>query len=368
MALDERKPLLVLLFGVAIGVLIGIGKSYERKVRDRVRAIWQRYRARTLPPAPARSTLRQIRVSAPYQWILYLLKWRVLPTFFGILTLLVIFYAIAFVVTQFKYGVVEPRNSFCLDRADTAGGAEAANVAFRTKDHCTDLKTNVKAEQLYRLDLTVKKDWHDDGHAANPAKGVLGKDELELMWAFRPFRRVTSASYLKPMIEVRTHDIEKPWRKFLKPILGPDIDVRKTRFRDHKNGLYSMDFWPQADRTPLLIRQRCRLAFHWRYVRQQWWRGGGERHAARQGVQALVASPVARPLDEPARRRAGMLAVAQHQHAVDQHMDHPDRILLGFSEGRAVGDLGGIEYGDVGEVAGLQRAAVGLMPRLVAGK
>ena len=53
-----------------------------------------------------------------------------------------------------------------------------------------------------------------------------------------------------------------------------------------------------------------------------------------------------------------MLAVAQHLDAVDEDVAHADRILVRLGEGRAVGDRRRIEDGEIGEIAGAQRAAV----------
>jgi hypothetical protein len=52
-----------------------------------------------------------------------------------------------------------------------------------------------------------------------------------------------------------------------------------------------------------------------------------------------------------------VLAVAQHVRAVDEHVAHAHRKLVGALEGRAIGDRRGIEDDDVGEQAFLQAPA-----------
>jgi uncharacterized protein (DUF2235 family) len=244
-ALYAAKPLLVLLLGLLIAGLMSVGKFYERKYRDRVRVIWLQYRALGLPVPAAKSTLRHVRESAPYQWGLYLLKWRILPTIFGIATLVVIFYALGFVVTQTRYALVEPHSSFCKDREDNDIVPDGAKIRFSTKETCTDLKVKVAEHQLYRLDIGTTEAWTDDGHPANPATGVPEQKLSFLMRAYVPYRRVTSANYLQPVTEVRTYEFKHRLRALMAPLLGPDIDIRETEFVDQGSGRYSMAFCPR---------------------------------------------------------------------------------------------------------------------------
>ena len=244
-ALYAAKPLLVFLLVVFISVLMGIGKRYERSFRDQVRRTWQDYRARKLTAAPPKSLLRLVRESALYQWLLYVAKWRLLPTFFGLATLLVIAYALAFIVTQTSYAIREAHSGFCTNRTDAEGGVMAANVPMLPSSSCTDLKVNVEAGQLYRLDLSVTEGWKDLDYPADPAKGVINDDLSFVMDASRPFRRVTSANWLAPLTEVRTHAIKNRLRRWAVPLLGADIDVRETRFRKAGAGRYIMAFCPK---------------------------------------------------------------------------------------------------------------------------
>src|SRR6185436_15045443 len=61
---------------------------------------------------------------------------------------------------------------------------------------------------------------------------------------------------------------------------------------------------------------------------------------------------------DTARERAGVLAVAQREDAVDHHVAHAGGELTRRLEGGVVGDRGGVEDDDVGEVAGGEAAAV----------
>src|SRR5690348_2165567 len=63
-------------------------------------------------------------------------------------------------------------------------------------------------------------------------------------------------------------------------------------------------------------------------------------------------------VDEPTRFGAGVLAVFQHLHAVDEHVVDSGRELLGLFERRVVLDRGGIEHDHVAIIAGLEEPAL----------
>ena len=65
-----------------------------------------------------------------------------------------------------------------------------------------------------------------------------------------------------------------------------------------------------------------------------------------------------RPPHEAAGLGAGVLAVLQHLHAVDEHVAHSGGQLLRLFEGRVVLDLRGVEDDDVGIIAGLKRSTL----------
>ena len=65
-----------------------------------------------------------------------------------------------------------------------------------------------------------------------------------------------------------------------------------------------------------------------------------------------------RPSDDAARRGAGVLAVAEHLHAVDEDVHHARGVLMRRFERGVILDGRRVEDGDVGEVAGRQSAAL----------
>ena len=228
-----QKPVLVMVLIIVIAVMIGFGKRYERRFRDKVRSIWRGYLAGALT-APARKTFtRPLRESAGYQVPFFVLKWWLLPAILGITIAVLIAYAAVTVVTQTLYAIVEPHDMFCVDRDDSEGRPNADAVPFATADSCTDLKVNVERGQEYELRLIVGEPWEDWNLPATPAGGVV--DPPWYMRAMRPAARVVSANWLRPLTEVRTHEVGGGARGLLKPVIGPDIDIKKSSFRPTGN-------------------------------------------------------------------------------------------------------------------------------------
>lgn len=237
-----EKPLLVILMLMVIGGFVAWGKRTERRFRDSVRAVWRSYLAGSLTPKVQPSTLREVRESAPYQRTFNFLKWRLLPAFFGILTLLLLAYALVVVLSQALYAVAEPHNTFCKDRPNDRLAAPGYETRFHLTNTCTDLGFNVEARKPYRIELRVTGTWSDGpdqflfwpvkDFSADPAQGVH-KASL-LMRAGSPLKRVTGVNWLKPLTEVRTHEVSGP-RQYLKWLIGPDIEIRQADFRWDKD-------------------------------------------------------------------------------------------------------------------------------------
>jgi hypothetical protein len=142
----------------------------------------------------------------------------------------------------------------CKDRVENDVVPDGTAIQFSINEPCTDLKTTVTKHELYRLNLRTTKAWYDDRHTADPTTGVAEANLSLMMKAYEPYRRVTSANYLHPVTQVRTHHIKSRFRRLIAPLVGPDIDVRTTRFVDQGNGQYSMAFCPtQAGHLYLFV-------------------------------------------------------------------------------------------------------------------
>lgn len=259
-----EKPLLVIFLLVAIVALMALGQRRERRFRDRVHGIWKDYLARTLPAEAPSSTLRKVRESSLYQRSFHFVKWRLLPAIFGIATVVALAYGAVIVATQTLYAAVEPHDTFCRDRADSEGRGSVDRQHFSPANPCTDLKVNVDLENAYQLTLENQLAWSDGGLDGDPAHGVIRPPAY--LTLFTPLKRVTSANWLQPLTEVRTHQVDGKMRRLMTPVLGPPTEIRIATFkRQPGSNVYTALVCPKRsghlylmvnDAAPLLLRGR----------------------------------------------------------------------------------------------------------------
>ena len=264
-----EKPLLVIFLLVAIAALVALGQRREQRFRDQVRGIWKDYLARTLPAEAPSSTLRKVRESAPYQRVFYFVKWRLLPAIFGMATVVALAYGAVIVATQTLYAAVEPHDTFCRDRADSDGRGSIERQPFIPADPCTDLKVNVDSKNAYRLTLEIERPWSDGDLDANPARGVVTVPGYQTL--FNPLKRVTSANWLQPLTEVRTHQVEGTMRRLSTPVAGPPTEIRIAAFkREPESNVYTTLVCPKrSGHLYLMVNDAAPLLFRDQYANNQ---------------------------------------------------------------------------------------------------
>jgi uncharacterized protein (DUF2235 family) len=247
-----QEPVLVIVFSVIILVMISMGQRRERRFRDRVRNIWRDYLGEGLKSFDGRSRLRKIRESAPYQTTYYVLKWGLLPTACGILTLLAIVYAALVLTTQILYAGAEPRGAFCKSPRQPGVAETVTDVRFDTSASCTDLGVDLTKGHPYRLTLKVpapsagaKSPWMDGSLPADPRRGVTRRHAYMTLVA--PLKRVTSANWMQVVTEVRAKQPDTWARRWLRPILAMPIDIRKHELEFKGGGAYETFFCARWD-------------------------------------------------------------------------------------------------------------------------
>jgi uncharacterized protein (DUF2235 family) len=221
-----EKPLIFILLVIVIAVLIAAGQVFERRFRDKVRKIWRQYLAGTLIPNPDSTKVRTFRESKGYQNLYFDLKWKVMPAIFGIATLATLILAGLAALTQTMYAPAEPTHRFCPHASDRIAADDLGGVAFDTRK-CVDLGHWVQKDVPYDITLTVREPWADRTIPAGPINGAI--DPPWPMKIAAPFKRVTSASWMEPLTEVRG-DEGKPTPSWLLWLVS-DVDIRKTNFR-----------------------------------------------------------------------------------------------------------------------------------------
>jgi len=250
------RPIGTFVLVVAIGTLIWLGRRLERTFRDKVRKGWNELRNGTLsgkaPPPP--TMLRRLRESDGYQYALFDLKWRFLPFVCGIAALVAVLLAATIVVTQSLYAVAEPHEFFCSPHT-----AQDDGPVFAVGRPCNDLRHTVQSGHLYRIVLTPKESWSDDGIAGDPAHGA--NNETLPMKLGRPLKRVTHAHWLQPVAEVRADQTGA--FAYWQWLVGKDIELRRLHFQRQGDGSYiSKELCPARsgelyifanDAAPLLV-------------------------------------------------------------------------------------------------------------------
>jgi uncharacterized protein (DUF2235 family) len=235
------KPVVTLLLVGVILLLLGIGRRMESTLRDRMRGVWSAFvRGRPWPKGNGSRGFRAFRESRLYQYAIYFVKWRLLPTIAGWSLILIVAFALLAVVTQTFFAFAEPRDIFCKSPEQPATGINPAAVPIRTMDSCTDLGSRVVKGGVYRLTLKVTEDWKDGGYTATPDRGVTKPMPWYVERTGPALRRVVKAQWMQPLIEIRS-PARSTARGFL---LGPPIYVAIAQFKPvaGQPGLYVAEF------------------------------------------------------------------------------------------------------------------------------
>jgi uncharacterized protein (DUF2235 family) len=254
-ALYLAKPFTLILGAIVLLGLMTLGKGVERRFRNRVRQIWRETIGGSLGQVKITVNWQMIRESKLYQTILFDVKWRFLPGILGVATLAALITGASLLVTQVSYALGEKGELFCQDRSSPGSSTQSKAIAYDTKDSCLDLETYVRADHRYLISLTKVQGWvdggdpnvfpwHRTGFAATPVNGI----ETRTFWMplSKPFSRVTSANFMEPLTEVRTHHQPGIFGFVRKWALGPDIDIRTTDFVPNGDA-YEMRFCPLRD-------------------------------------------------------------------------------------------------------------------------
>ncbi len=187
---------------VAIFAFLSVGAGIERKLRDRTRQIWKEALKGKIADRPTKTGLRAFRTSRAYQWLVKVTKWEILPTFFGILMLLLIIWGVAAAITQTRLGFGEARGLFC-GKAKPFSDAEGSN--FATAKPCNPMGVPVKAGQSYEVQIIVRQEWKDGRHDATPL-GLKSRELGAVGHIGAPLRRVALGRWMQPLVMVSGRD------------------------------------------------------------------------------------------------------------------------------------------------------------------
>nr|WP_299594180.1 DUF2235 domain-containing protein [Sphingomonas bacterium] len=256
----SRNFLFALLMGLALTLLFWWSRSYSLKLRGRAREAWRvalGYDPRGAP-APGRTRIARLRERNWYQRLAVLLKWRIAPTIAGwslILGTLLLLAAVISLVAIFPLS--ERLDALCRDKtAYPPVGKSATTFEMDIASPCTSARRSLEAGEEYSIRLTVlgnarprrnePEGWSEHNAAASPGIG----HSADLPWwrdaVAMPFRRVTLAGWLQPIVAVQeTHGSWLP-----EGLFGRHVQIERPPFVcDPNSGGYVAQFAPEMTGT-----------------------------------------------------------------------------------------------------------------------
>jgi uncharacterized protein (DUF2235 family) len=203
----SRNPFYFLLLFVLILVFLAVGRLLEAMLRDRIRRLWWSALASNTAPLEGRaaSRLRGLRDHPRYQAAWQIFKWHVMPNVLGPIMLLLLFFGALALVTQAELTVLERGTELCQPTdPHRLQPLIRARQDFRTRNLCHATGRAVEEGAHYSVTFTVTRPWSDGRMPPAPLASPLGRPAHSLpTLAGVPLRRVMTAPYLQPLIEIR---------------------------------------------------------------------------------------------------------------------------------------------------------------------
>lgn len=199
----SRNPFFFLLLLGLIVLFLLIGGYLELMLRDRIRRLW--WSALDSDTAPLERGgwrwLRRFRDNIVYQWIWQALKWRVLPNVLGPIMLVLLLLGGASIYTQARLTALERGTELCQPTPEgQTRPLYKARTDFATRSLCSATGMDVEETARYSITFTVTEPWKDGENIETDPRGARANIRN---WVGIPLRRVLTARYLQPLIEIR---------------------------------------------------------------------------------------------------------------------------------------------------------------------
>ena len=180
----------------------------ERTLRDESRRVWKRATEGGPAPALRQSWVERFRNSSRYQRVIHRFKWYFLPDWVvaPLIVGLLVWLGLA-ASTQSALPFLENATRLCPDSPDTAPEITGVRDDFRTQDLCSDSLGLVTVGQRYAVTFDVVDPWYDTWYhnrfPASPEGISAGDFPWGIGYPATAFRRVVTAHYLQPILEVK---------------------------------------------------------------------------------------------------------------------------------------------------------------------
>ena len=215
----SRYPFYFLVFVAVVVALLALGTLVERVLRDRIRRLWWiAIDSATKPLSPPARTgwrrlaaaigagLRRLRDNIVYQGVWRALKWHLVPNILGSLMLLLLIFGGLATYTQARLTALERGNELCRPVPPAQlQRLVKARIDFATRNLCNATAVTVERGTRYAISFIVTERWVDGAPTrTRPPTTPLGQSARSLATiAAIPLRRVMTAAYLRPLIEIR---------------------------------------------------------------------------------------------------------------------------------------------------------------------
>jgi uncharacterized protein (DUF2235 family) len=210
----SRSPGVFLGLVVLLGLLLSNASRLQTLIKDQMAGLWQRsFSDERMSDDLCRDRedlgkglIYKLRTGSLYQMVLAYLKWRLVPSAFGV-TLLLFLVALAVLVSATVYiradiAIAERTGSDCASGKFDQVGDEARRVTgFRTETPCWPTGVAVTKGENYRVSLVMTDQWIDNTIVTDPTG--FGADKMGVFGSlFAPLRRSVADPWFRPMLKI----------------------------------------------------------------------------------------------------------------------------------------------------------------------
>jgi uncharacterized protein (DUF2235 family) len=197
-----NNPFYFGVLAIIIVLLLSLGTTLERRLRDEARSMWREATGGGPLPEPPASWVQKFRNSYGYQRFIQFFKWNLLPNLVvaPLLLLLGLWVGLgAYAQTMLPF--LENGARLCTPSPNLADITTEARD-FHTRDVCSKSFGTVVKDQRYVVTFDVVDPWADSTFATNPEGIAAGDFGFGLGYVGTPFKRVIDARYLQPIREI----------------------------------------------------------------------------------------------------------------------------------------------------------------------
>jgi uncharacterized protein (DUF2235 family) len=260
-------------FSVLVVALVGLllrGGALQRRIHDRMHALWRPLHGQGVSPPKSgwgNKWIQAVRTCPVYQTVLQRAKWQAVPFVFGASALIAL---VVIAASPVVLGVYRSR-IHAAEADGTICGVPKSTVAeapdeFDISDLCKDTGIDVKAGKTYSISLTVLEPWSDGTIDTTP--GGFGPERMTwpLGYLAIPLRRSLGGNWLQPFAAV-VPSAERSGHAVRAPQRPLQLDFRPAGFRPDGPHYVARFEAPEAGRVRLWVND---VVVPWQVLLMPW--------------------------------------------------------------------------------------------------